>query len=88
MSPMIPAAKRLHKKGPTDTTSILSAGNEETETKEDLVAVQLMKKFMVARLELTSSIDMSIVGPSPIIQKVHFIGRFQLQIGKVQHGDT
>jgi hypothetical protein len=43
---------------------------------------------MVARMELSSSIDMSIVGPSPIIQKANFIGRYQLEIGKVQHGDT
>ena len=32
--------------------------------------------------------DFSIVGPTPIMQKPSFYGRFQLEKGFVQHGDS
>ena len=47
-----------------------------------------MKNFMIGRIEVVSSLDLNIIGTSPIIQKAKFMGRYQLEYGKVQHADT
>ena len=43
---------------------------------------------MLAREEMKSSLDLSIIGATPIIKKPVWIGRYQLQYGRTQHGDT
>jgi len=41
-----------------------------------------MKNFWVAREEMKSSTDLSIMGPSPIIRKAGWVGKYQLEFGK------
>jgi hypothetical protein len=47
-----------------------------------------VNNFQVAREEMKSSADFGIIGKSPIISKAEWVGRHQLEAGKILHGDT
>ena len=42
-----------------------------------------MSNFGIARSEMKSSLDISIIEKSPVIQKPTWIGRYQLEYGHV-----
>ena len=42
-----------------------------------------MNNFWIAREEMESTYDLSIIGSSPIIKKPVWIGKYQLEYGKV-----
>ena len=56
------------------------------ETKAELEAQ--MSDFQIAREEMVSQPDMSIIGGSPIVRKAVYLGRYQLKSGFMQYSDT
>ena len=46
-----------------------------------------MSNFQIIREEMKSQADMKIINSNPVVRKVQWIGRFQLQYGMIQHAD-
>jgi hypothetical protein len=47
-----------------------------------------INNFQIAREEMVSMADMSIVGSNPIIKRTQWVGRYQMKAGETQHTDT